>query len=268
MPEIDKKWTEIFASRQSGKILTGVLTAVENYKLQDKATDCGVVFYDGVKVIIPVSEMGIPEEWSIMRSIVGAEIDFIVRGIDVENEIAVASRKSAMELRKNLEFHKHKAGEKILIRIFAIGKKWLYAEVYGVEIKINKEDVAYGYIDDLTEFVQVGQKVPAIIKEIDPENFTVKVSIKEATKDPFKEIENKYRVSGEYMAQITGIKPFGIFVELEQGIYALCNHPNWIGYRPYKGDIVLVKIKSINIDSRKVNATLIRTIRSQKALYM
>lgn len=256
-----QNWSEIYASRQSGKILTGTLSAVEKYKLGSKEMDCAIVFVDGVKVIIPFSEMGVKEDWRLIRSMIGAEIDFIVKGIDTENKIAVASRKEAMEVRCKLELPKHKVGDIVLVRVVGVGRDQAYVDVYGVEVAVPKSEIDYGYVHDVADFLQIGDKVPAKITKLDLENMEVEVSIKDAKPDPFENIDNKYRIGGEYLAVVSGTPYYGVFVNLEQGVSALCPLPRWADFHPNIGDKVLVKIKSINKEKRRITATLVRLVK-------
>ncbi|OPJ59780.1 hypothetical protein [Clostridium oryzae] len=260
----DVNWQDIYASRQSNKILTAELSAVEkiNVRVSEAPVECGVVFYGGIKVFIPVDEMNVSaKERFVIRSMIGAEIDFVVIGIDSENKIVVASRKTAMELRREVQLTKHKVGDRVLARITGVGKNNVIAEVYGIESRVEKEEVDYGYIYDLHEYMAVGDKVAAVIKKLDFSNYDISISFKECKQDPFDSITERYKVKGEYLGTISGIQSFGIFVKLEQGIYALCPHTNWSGFVPAIGDKVLIMLKRIDRENRKINASLIRRIR-------
>lgn len=256
-------WIDIYASRQTGKILTGTLAAIEKYQTSNQTSDCAILYYgDEVKVIIPVQEMNLSvEDRAVIRSMIGAEIDFIVKGIDRENEIAVGSRKEAMKLRKELELNKHKAGDKVLVRVLSIGSNYAYVELYGVEVKLMKEDIAYGYVDNIRNYIQTGDKVQVLIKELDIENNKIKLSMKELTKDPYENIETRYKQFSEYLGTIVSIKEYGIFVCIEKGIYTLCDHPYWAGYTPMVGDKVLIRIDKINVAERKIKSKLLRVVK-------
>lgn len=259
----EEKWRDIFASRQSERILTGILSAVEKHKLNDNSVDCGVVFYNDIKVIIPITEMGVHEDWRVIRSMIGSEIDFIVKGIDVEEGIAVASRKAAQELRRKLELPKHKPGDRVLVRVVAVGKDRIRVDFYGVEVIVPKNEIEYGYVANPADHVQIGDKIPAVIKELDLLNDPpkIKLSLKDAKPDPFLNVPNKYRIGGEYLATVTGLPTYGVFVNLEQGVSALCPYPRWSNFDLEVGDKVLVKIKKINQAERKITGSLVRLIR-------
>lgn len=252
---------EIYASRQSGKILTGILSAVERFKITDKEEECAIVFVDNFKVIIPFKEMGVREDWHLIRSMIGAEIDFIVKGIDPENSIAVASRKEAMLKRRQLELPKYQKGDIINVRVVGVGKDQAYVDAYGVEVAVPKKEIDYGYVGNVGDFLQIGDRVEAKILELDHKTFDIKLSIKEAKPDPYENIDSKYRIKGEYLGTVTGIPEYGVFVNLEQGVSALCPLPRWADFNPNVGDKVLIKIQKINKETRKISATLVRLIK-------
>jgi small subunit ribosomal protein S1 len=261
----EEKWQDIYASRQTNKILTGVLSAIEKIKTGDGETkECAAIFYNGVKVIIPFEEMGLPREnITIVRSMAGAEIDFVIRAIDADREIAVGSRKFAMALRRKLELPKHNTGDIVQIRIDAIGKNSVIAEVYGIETRIPKEDIDYGYIERINDLLQVGDKIQAKITELNPEQGIVKVSIKEAKPNPFLNAGKKYLKGGEYLGTIKGVKKYGFFVNLERGIDVLCPNTYWKD-TPETGDKVTVRITRINNNKQVISGILKRIVRKNK----
>lgn len=252
------EWAPIIASKSQEQILTGNISGIEKIKLNEQIMECAIVFYGDIKVYIPFEWMGLPrEDWSIVRSMMGAEIDFVVKHIDAARKIVLASREYAMNLRKKLELSKHQVGNTILIRVDAVGKNEVIAEVYGIETRIPKTEVEYGYVGNLNDYIQVGDKVPAVIKELDLENGIVKVSIKEAKPDPRQKIGIKYIKGGEYYGVVRGRRIFPkkddiielIFVELEKGITAACITPPWKAEKLKDlkpGDTVNVKIVGIS----------------------
>ena len=102
---------ELFRSKEEKRILTGRISGIEDeyYKLKNKNIPCAVVWYYDIKILIPSTHLGIKKvNKSIIRGMLGAEIDFIVMEIDEISNIAIASRKDAMELRQSLEIPKLK----------------------------------------------------------------------------------------------------------------------------------------------------------------
>lgn len=270
----ERVMADLLTSKRTKKILTGKVTAIEAGKDKDGNTvDYCIVFYNDVaKVMISADEMnlynyekntfenesGKDSRRSVLRGLIGAEIDFCVLSMD-DDGIAYASRKQGMKLRKALEFDKHNVGEKILARIIGIGRSSVIAEAYGVQTLIPIEEVAWGRIYVLKDFVKVGDKVEAVITEKSDD--TISLSIKKAKKDPYEEyvIEKQfYKEKGEYAGKIRSIQEYGVFVELRPGITALCNYPNWSGFNPEKDKEIYIRIKKFEHEKKFIDGTIVR----------
>ena len=256
-----QEWVDIYESRQTNKILTDNVKSVE---LHD-GKQCVIVFRGSVKILIPLSEMGLRTDdesvgIKVMYGMAGAEIDYIVIGINREEEICIGSRNKAMEIRQK-ELQKVKEGQKILGRIVAVGRTSAIAEAYGIETKLKAVDINWGYMEDIRNYLSVGDEIEMLVKKIDLEEKTLKLSIKEAKPDPYINIDKKYRINSKYVAKITGIEEYGIFVNLEPGVDALCPHPGYTNLRLATGDEVFVKLKQLNPEKRQARALIERLIR-------
>lgn len=111
---------EILRSKEEKRILTGKISGIEDeyYKIKNEYISCAVVWYQDIKVLIPSTHLGIEKiNKSMIRGMLGAEIDFIVIEYDSTSNIAIASRKDAMELRATLEIPKLKVNDVVKVRI-------------------------------------------------------------------------------------------------------------------------------------------------------
>lgn len=69
------------------KILTAHITGIEERSFNEKPTDCAIIQdFDGYKIILPSFVMNVREDRSVLRSLVGSEIDFIVVGIQEDEK--------------------------------------------------------------------------------------------------------------------------------------------------------------------------------------
>lgn len=101
---------DLVESLKSKKILTGTIQGVE--RLADNPEMSYAVIYHGdFKVIIPVLEaIEEPEDYRgqprgdvlhyLLNKRLGAEVDYIVKGVDQENNVVAASRLEAMALKR------------------------------------------------------------------------------------------------------------------------------------------------------------------------
>ncbi len=108
-------WMELRNSQRSKRILTGILDGIER---SPNGSVIAVVYYKSQRIVIPASEMfiQIAEDSSrdpkllnnrhaqILTRSLGAQIDFVVIGLDRRGNSVAASRKEAM-LRKQQNFY-------------------------------------------------------------------------------------------------------------------------------------------------------------------
>ena len=140
---------ELMRSREERRILTGKISGIEDeyYKYKNENISCAIVWYEDIKVLIPSTHLGISKiNKSMIRGMLGAEIDFIIIEIDTTSNIAIASRKDAMELRAELEIPKLNINDTVWVRILAVGVKHIIVELYGKEVIIKVDNLQHIYI--------------------------------------------------------------------------------------------------------------------------
>lgn len=257
-------WNEIYASRQTKMRISGTVSAIEEHD----GRDCLIVFKDDVKIIIPASESGIEEpNKAKLHSIIGADIEFVVKGINREANIAVASRKEALEQKREEELPNLKPGMIVEAQVVSVGKARAVFEVAGVEVKLHISDITWTYLEDLREILYTGQRVKAVVKEVDAKSGKLKISVKEAQPHPFDRSIHMHQVDGQYLAEVTGVVEYGVFVRFSTGVEALCPHPNTTEYRPRKGDKVLVIIRKIIPEKKHVVGYIIKPLSRKQPIF-
>lgn len=86
---------------------------------------------------------------------------------------------------------------------------------------IHISELDWKIIEDPSEVVKVGEKVKAKIIEISGEK--VSLSLKALKKDPWLEIEEKYKKGNIVSGKVTKFNPFGAFVRITPEIQGLCH---------------------------------------------
>ena len=98
------------------RILTGKINGIEDeyYKIRNENIPCAVLWYEDIKILIPSTHLGTSKiNKSMIRGMLGAEIDFIVIERDSVSNVAIASRIDAMQLRAKLELPKLKKNDSV-----------------------------------------------------------------------------------------------------------------------------------------------------------
>ena len=117
-----------------------------------------------------------------------AEIDYIVMEIDEIANIAIASRKDAMNLRKQLELPKLKVNDTARARITSVGFKRILVELYGKEVTIKAEELQNTYIVNCKDIYKPGEYLKVRIIKIDIEKDILELSSKCFVENPYKDI--------------------------------------------------------------------------------
>ncbi len=86
---------------------------------------------------------------------------------------------------------------------------------------IHISELDWKIIEDPSEIVKIGEKVKA--KIIDISDDKISLSLKALKKDPWKDIEKKYKKGDVVKGEITKLNPFGAFVEISPKIQGLCH---------------------------------------------
>ena len=164
---------ELLRSKEEKRIITGKITGIEDeyYKIKNEKIPCAIVWYEDIKILIPISHLGISKQTkSMLRGMLGSEIDFIVMEIDETTNLAIASRIDAMNLRAKLELPKLKLNDNIKVRIIAVGIKHIIVEMYGKEVIIKAENLQHTYIVNCKDIYTPGDYLKVKIKTLDIEN--------------------------------------------------------------------------------------------------
>ena len=149
---------EILRSKEEKRILTGTISGIEDeyYRLQDKYISCAIVWFEDIKVLIPITHLVVKSQSkSLIRGMLGAEIDFIILEFDEVANIAIGSRLDAMEIRSKIEIPKLKINDSIRVRIIALGVKHILVDMYGKEVIIKADNLKHTYINNCKDIYKV-----------------------------------------------------------------------------------------------------------------
>lgn len=239
-------WHEIQNAYRTRKILTGMLGGIE---ILDGGNTVAVVEYKGYRVIIPVKEMAVlkytkmePDEHrdfilrqqKLISKMLGAEIDFIVKGIDSKTRSIVASRKEAM-LKKRKTFYmetdangnyKIYDGRIVQARVIAVAEKGIRIEAFGVECSIMSRELSWDWIGDAHDRYSIGDEILVRIQSVnreDAENITIKADVKSVTEKNNRPNLSLCRVQGKYAGKIIDVHKGVVYVRLTNGINAIAH---------------------------------------------
>lgn len=241
----DLIWHEITNAYRTRRILTGMLGGIE--KLEGGAT-ITIVYYKNFRVVIPITEMMINlvedethnygelslRQNKIVNTMLGCEIDFIIKGLDSKERSIVASRKDAMlKKRQIFYFDQDSSGTPkvypdrvVQARVISVAEKVVRAEIFGVETSIPARDLSFDWLGDARERFHVGDHILVRIQEVkaeDPEHISVRADVKSVEGDTSKANLVLCKVQGKYAGTVEDIHNGTVFVRLQIGVNAIAH---------------------------------------------
>lgn len=276
-------WHEIHNAYRTRRILTGQLGGVEQ---TDAGKTIAIVDYKGFRIIIPLKEMMINlgrmpsgQEYAdfmlrqnkILGNMLGAEIDFIVMGIDSKSRSVVASRKEAMLKKRQIFYldtdaagmYRIYEGRIVQARIIAVAEKVIRVEIFGVECSIMARDLAWDWVGDAHERFNVGDQVLVRILSVrrdNPEDIGVKADIKSVSQNPNQENLKKCRIQSKYAGKVTDVHKGVVYVRLSNGANAVA-HSCYDHRTPGKKDDVSFAVTRLDEERGVAVGIITRIIR-------
>ena len=114
---------------------------------------------------------------------------------------------------------------------------------------------------NVSEYVKEGEKVKVRITDLHPEDRKLKLGIKQLVANPWETAEKDFAVDTVIKGKVVEVKPFGIFVEIADGIDAFVHSSDysWVGEETPKfeiGNEVELKITELDLNDRKIKGSL------------
>ncbi|WKC74962.1 30S ribosomal protein S1 [Borreliella yangtzensis] len=140
---------------------------------------------------------------------------------------------------------------------------------YGAIVKIknfvtgilHKRNIAFNQVENIEDFVRVGDKLKLKIIKINPQTGKMELSLKALKANPWDSIDAKYKIDSIVKGKVVKILPFGAVVELDSELSGFLHISNFSWIRVIKspqeliklGQIVEVKILEIDKENQKIS---------------
>ena len=278
----DIAWHEIHNAYRTRRMLTGTLGGLEQ---TDNGKTIAVVEYKGFRIIIPLKEMVmgyqnnltgeaytamIVRQHKLLSRMLGAEIDFIVKGIDSKTRSVVASRQDAMVKKRKIFYldtdesgaYRIYDGRIIQARVIATAEKAIRIEAFGVECSIMARDLSWDWIGDARDRFSVGDQVLVRILSVsreDIEHISIKADLRSVS-DIRQDNLRLCRIQSKYAGTVTDVHKGVVYIRLTNGVNAIA-HSCYDRRRPGKKDDVSFVVTSIDEERGVALGIITRIIR-------
>ena len=140
-----------------------------------------------------------------------------------------------------------------------------FIDIDGIQALLPISEISRSRIDDITEVLKVGEEINAAVIKLDWKNERITLSLKALMSDPWDEAAANYSNGSRHTGKVVRITSFGAFVSLEPGIDGLIHiselegdsRDNNPGKVLKKGQSIIVKINSIDIDKKRISLKLV-----------
>jgi len=180
---------------------------------------------EGVEGLIHVSELSWTKRITRPSDVLtqGQEIEAVVLGVNKEEQkISLGVRQLEPNPWDAIE-HKYVTGSRVQGKIRNMTAYGAFVELEeGIDGMIHVSDLSWTRkINHPSEILKKNDEVEAVVLDIDKVNQRISLGVKQLDSDPWKEIDQKYKIGDLVQGKVTKLASFGAFVQLQDDIDGL-----------------------------------------------
>ena len=174
------------------------------------------------RVFIPASLVSDTYEKDLSKY-ADQEIEFVITEFNPRRRRVIGDRKQLIvakkaEMQKAL-FEKIHVGDKVEGTVKNVTDFGAFIDLGGADGLLHISEMSWGRIENPKKVFKVGDKVTALIKDINGEKIALSMKFPET--NPWADAAEKYAVGNVVTGKVARMTDFGAFVELEPGVDAL-----------------------------------------------
>jgi 4-hydroxy-3-methylbut-2-enyl diphosphate reductase len=217
----------------------GIKIFVPQTQLANKDADLSL--YRGKKLTLKIIEYN-----PAKRKIVGSE----------RKVISEARSMQSQETLNNIEVGKEVDG--VVKQLSDFGA---FVDIGGIDGLLHVSEISWKQIKHPSEVLKVGDKIRVTILSFNKEEKKISLGLRKAEDNPWNNI--KYQVGDIIEVKVVSMKPFGAFVELDNGLEGLVHISNITAKRISKpqdvlaiGQVVQAKIVEIDLNKKRIELSI------------
>ena len=252
----DEKRLKTLDILKEGAVITGYIKNITDYGV---FVDLGGV--DGLLHITDMTWGRIIHPSEMFE--IGDEVDVVVLKYFPEDQKVSLGLKQKDQNPWEMVEDKFAVGTKITGKIVSLTDYGAFIEIEpGVEGLIHVSEMSWTKkVRHPSKIVELGERVEAIVKDLDVERKRISLSLKEVQANPWKLALDRYPVGCIVKGSIRNVTDFGIFVGLDEGIDGLV-HVSDISWKQRqfkptdiasKGDEIELKVLNIDVEQERLS---------------
>ena len=180
------------------------------------------VVVDEARVFIPASLVSDTYEKDLSKY-QGQEIEFVITEFNPKRRRVIGDRKQLIVARKaemqKALFERIAVGQKVEGTVKNVTDFGAFIDLGGADGLLHISEMSWGRVESPKKVFKVGEKVTALIKDINGEKIALSMKFPET--NPWANAAEKYAAGNVVTGRVARMTDFGAFVELEAGVDAL-----------------------------------------------
>jgi small subunit ribosomal protein S1 len=221
---------------------------------------------NGIKGFLPASQLDLYRVEDIDQ-FVNQRLKVQVVELDPSERNLIVSRRALLErerAQKAEEFWANIAEGQVRKGIVKSIKPFgAFVDLGGADGLIPVSEFSWQRVNDLNEYVKLGQEVQVLISRLDRDARKIGLSLKQLTTSPFDEFAKRVKPGARITGKVTRTAEFGAFVELEPGVEGLIHISELATQRVRRvrdvvseGQQVDVEVLSVDPATRRIGLSL------------
>ena len=218
---------------------------------------------EGVEGLIHVSELSWTKRITRPSDVlnVGQEVEAIVLGVNKEEQkISLGVRQLEANPWDEIE-HRYMIGKTVHGKVRNMTAYGAFVELEeGIDGMVHVSDLSWTRkVNHPSEVLKKGDDVEAVVIDIDKQNQRISLGIKQLEDDPWKMIDQRYKIGDLVTGKVTKLASFGAFVQLADDIDGLVHISQLSEDR-------VDKVKDILKIGQEVEARVIKVDRTERRI--
>jgi small subunit ribosomal protein S1 len=255
--EYERAWSDIEDKFNAGEVVEGeVIEVVKG----------GLILDIGLRGFLPASLVDL-RRVKDLASFMGDRLEARVIEMDRNRNNVVLSRRVVLEEGRKHEraaiLEKLAKGQILPGTVSSIVDFGAFVDLGGIDGLVHISELSWSHVNHPSEVVKVGDPVEVKVLDVDMDRERISLGLKQTQPDPWQELVKRFPVGSIIEGKVTKLVPFGVFVELGDGVEGLVHisemakvHVETPEQVTAVGETVMIKVKEVDLDRRRISLSM------------
>ena len=252
----EESWNNLEKIQDSNQQVTGIIT--------ERVKGGFAVDINGALAFLPGSQVDLKPVKDI-SPLLNKPQPMVILKMDKLRGNIVVSRRALLEESRKADRSKLLSdiseGDKLKGTIKNITDYGVFVDLGGMDGLIHVTDLSWERVNHPSEKFSVGDDIEVIVTKYDKENNRISLGLKQLTDDPWKNVDEVYKVGSKIKSKISNVADYGAFVQLEKGVEGLIHNSEltWVNKNVHPnnlvsvGDDIEVMILEVDHEKRRIS---------------